>query len=780
MNTSIPVVNPYAKAASAAVTPHNNEEEMGRQSQQRVSNEKRKYQLAAANTGFTKRAKGQQQTLVGTLAFNSEKDCIVCAAVARKRYQETVRVPKRPHHELCIKNSKTKGRGKLTVQAMNNLEDDKRYKHITRPIQADERGSWKHSTKEAGTTFFAQRTRKQSPETITTTTTTTTTTITTTTTATKRKGVAPLSLSEAVTKMLSDASFCERHKTKNAPIAMIAFAEVVSEKVIRKQSEVTAHFRELTITVPATDEVMSPHYHSIVGQKLLLVDWERMYGLSVACPHASCEGRLRNDRTNFSKNKTLFPIFGLDGAPAWCMVQSMKCRCCASRFDANDGAVLFNVPDYAAEAYPVEARFAFSNTSCHLSRITTEAFESIMLTYGNGELCSKLLYNVVNRNYISRLKAYYSYIKIDQPVPPPKEGSIEAPDNYISKDAEYIKTFPPSGDSIRDMFDSAFLSDNNKWGVSDHDTNTCEIQAVRCSSIFTQDHTFEATKNYQFKRLGAKAAWDVGTETGEIAAVVLVPSTKTQDFSHAAQQLMKRPGFRPKAMYSDTWPNKNTFWEHICPGIEGRLGLFHFEKQIISTLRKKHVDCMDAITDLLSALYAYYPADFEQLLLALKNGSLSPTGKQYSSSEITELRGTKVFRDRYARFLRKRINEKQTIIQALDDWFCRYKVTSLDPMSQPPGGRLDPVKGVPLFTPDTRTAVENCKLKAEYLADPLPLEEMYDKIPPNPNSKHGLTEYLSKRGESKLEAFHDRFAHFANCGMRDSLADNLNLAGTAR
>ena len=51
---------------------------------------------------------------------------------------------------------------------------------------------------------------------------------------------------------------------------------------------------------------------------------------------------------------------------------------------------------------------------------------------------------------------------------------------------------------------------------------------------------------------------------------------------------------------------------------------------------------------------------------------------------------------------------------------------------------------------------------------------------PNPNSSHQLTEFLSKRGESKLEAFHDRLAHFANCGMRNSLADNLNLAGAAR
>jgi len=31
-----------------------------------------------------------------------------------------------------------------------------------------------------------------------------------------------------------------------------------------------------------------------------------------------------------------------------------------------------------------------------------------------------------------------------------------------------------------------------------------------------------------------------------------------------------------------------------------------------------------------------------------------------------------------------------------------------------------------------------------------------------------------------LESFHDRLAHFANSGMRDSLSDSLHLAGTAR
>jgi len=71
---------------------------------------------------------------------------------------------------------------------------------------------------------------------------------------------------------------------------------------------------------------------------------------------------------------------------------------------------------------------------------------------------------------------------------------------------------------------------------------------------------------------------------------------------------------------------------------------------------------------------------------------------------------------------------------------------------------------------------ETCK----HLQDPLPLKDMYDEIPPNPNSSHRLTEYLSRRGESNLESFHLMLAHFGNTGMREALVDTLNLTGTMR
>jgi len=73
-----------------------------------------------------------------------------------------------------------------------------------------------------------------------------------------------------------------------------------------------------------------------------------------------------------------------------------------------------------------------------------------------------------------------------------------------------------------------------------------------------------------------------------------------------------------------------------------------------------------------------------------------------------------------------------------------------------------------------------CKEKAECLQDPLPLNQMYAVITPSTNSPHGLNECLSRRGESSLDSFHLTLAHFGNCGMRTSLAGNLNLTGTAR
>ena len=151
----------------------------------------------------------------------------------------------------------------------------------------------------------------------------------------------------------------------------------------------------------------------------------------------------------------------------------------------------------------------------------------------------------------------------------------------------------------------------------------------------------------------------------------------------------------------------------------------------------------------------------------------------HSDADIAHLKSTKYFRKRYGKHLRKEIRPPASLCQGLDDWFVKYKC-SASIGSRPAEGRLDPRTTQSLFTAETKDALDNCKAKAHYLQDPRPLQEMYVTIPPNPNSPHGLNEYLSKRGESSLESFHLLLAHFGNNGMRDSLADNLNLTGTAR
>ena len=80
-------------------------------------------------------------------------------------------------------------------------------------------------------------------------------------------------------------------------------------------------------------------------------------------------------------------------------------------------------------------------------------------------------------------------------------------------------------------------------------------------------HTFETLKNYQKKDIpGAFALWSCCTESGEIASSVIVGSTKVKDCAHAAEQLSRRNGFNPRAMYSDTWPHKDAFWKLIFGG----------------------------------------------------------------------------------------------------------------------------------------------------------------------------------------------------------------------
>lgn len=146
----------------------------------------------------------------------------------------------------------------------------------------------------------------------------------------------------------------------------------------------------------------------------------------------------------------------------------------------------------------------------------------------------------------------------------------------------FITVYPPSGASIRNLFDAACMSNNTTYRISDYNLCTREIQSVGTTTMLVVDHTMEATKNYWRATMGARAVWDAAVETGEIACAVLVKTTKVRDFAHAAEAMIRRPNFKPVVMYNDTWPNKDMLWRtFLGDSFEGRLGLFHFKQRVI-------------------------------------------------------------------------------------------------------------------------------------------------------------------------------------------------------
>ncbi len=768
----MPPPNPYARTVVTATAAREKENgrpqgsqvnNMGPQSQRRLTLNERTHHMQSQS-----HRKKVQQTLFGEQAFDPSKNCAKCRGGKASH---------KGHHEKCWNNPRKRNQS----QAMT--VEEKRLKLLYEtPLTEAQKCSGKYLTRESTEAFFAPREN---------TTTATASAVTTTqftnnnnnTAATTEIGggivrSVDLDLYTGVKNLVKDPNFLKLHASSRTPLAMLAFAQVVIDKIIRnKQIDSQKYFNGLTITVPTNHDNNldpDPQYHSIVGQRFLYVDWHKMFGLEIPCGRCNRGGFLKNDRTNYSKNRALFPVYMIDTAPMWCMVMSMVCSCCKRRVNANDSEILCRLPAFVASTHPVDSKYAVGNKNSHVAKAAASVFDQVMTAYANGDLCSRLLYSAVNSAYLERESNYYSYFK-------EKNAGSNAtiiPKPYIQKDGVFMKMFPPTGDTIRDLFDDTFNNANTPWRISDHDRHTREIQGVSCSITMAQDHTFDVLHNYQNqKKLGASALWDVATETGGIATAVLLPSTKTTHFSHAAKQLSRRPNFKPKVMYSDTYPSKSEYWPLIFKNVEGRLGLFHHIQRTTRTLRKNHVDYFEAITKLLDAVYSYHPEDYEAVIAALKKGYLGR--KIHSDEDITSLRGTRLFRQRYGKYIRKIIRPANTMARLIDDWFVRFKVTASEG-SWRAQGRLDPRTHLTLFKPETRNAVDECKKKSQYLSDPLPIGDMYLTVPANPNSQHQLPQHMSRSVESKLESFHDNLSHFANCGMRSSLCNNLNLCGTAR
>lgn len=298
----------------------------------------------------------------------------------------------------------------------------------------------------------------------------------------------------------------------------------------------------------------------------------------------------------------------------------------------------------------------------------------LAITYCNADVFSKFLFEKMSRAYVHKMAGFLSQCQMNMSTTHNNQPKLR----YGYPDlVAWIGRAPPDGKALRDLLDQTSRSSLTLSGISDYDRHRREIQSVTCKSHFSHDHSFEIVKNYP-KNLGARAVWNVSTDTGEIASCVLVKSTACGYYAHAAECLARRQGFSPKVMYSDIWPHGKKFWGLLFgPKLLGRLGLFHFLQRIIRTLRDSHCDYWAAIRDLRACIFRYHDEDEKRLLAALKAGKLSPSGQKFTDSDIEDLKLTRRWKTRYDTRLRKIILTGDKISTNLTQWFVRYKVRFL-------------------------------------------------------------------------------------------------------
>ena len=430
---------------------------------------------------------------------------------------------------------------------------------------------------------------------------------------------------------------------------------------------------ELSFCVPPdtthSNSLPGSYYSSIEGKSVYYVDWKLAFpNLPLPCPLCKSNDAgptlgptLVHDRTNFSKNRLLFPLWNKSGLPSWCIVMHYKCEKCQSRFQGNDGRILANLPEYASGSYPVLPRYA--SGTFHLHQDLTDDLESVMRTYGNAKMFSESMYKKIGTHYTRRVQAYLS-----------KNPSLP----FLSFQDFSSGITPPTDTSIRQAFTEGEYSPLTPYGYSPFSRYEREMQGVKVEEgeNIAFDWTFQAIKNYNLP--GAKAIFTGNKgSTKEIITLAIVKSTATKEVAHLlTQSLQKRSVFKPTVLYTDTCPNGDSFWRAIFGiSLATKLGLFHLLHQIFDTLDPKCEAYWKGLIKLKNCVYTYHESDESALIASLKDGSFSQRGEKLSDLEIRDLRHSSRWKQRYSAYLRKKILPGETICHRLKLWLEEFKET---------------------------------------------------------------------------------------------------------
>lgn len=762
--------------------------EMGIQSQKRGGAIKNCRKAATARKS---KHRLKQGAIGGGLAFDPDRDCNQCVAIAKWKSGLRSGAPHRPHDKRCPHNRKTRGMSERTVFVLKEAERNIRLNNT--PIAQGNDGVYRNPVDAAvWNRFFqpradvsVQTTNKDTSSAIDNNAALSTVKIGS---KSNNNYADPTNIRKVIDEQilafengdsnnwLNDFKYSKatgvlvdyiynlvaHHKAKSTS------SPLPSSNVMAKALDNYATFfphGNLKFQVPPEPILgirsqekppPSPYYESIVGLTLLYVDWRLVVDYPLLCFNCfqnKTESVLNHERTNWSRNRSLFPIFDGTGASTLCILMHYKCETCGLSVAANDGRLLMLLPAHVRSTYPVAPRFA--RGTFHLSKDASTNLEHLMRTYANAKFVSSLWYRKLGEQF---------------------EGKVET---YLSKNptlpfvtfSEFRKgSLPPSPRSLRSLFLEAEKSPLTPYGYSFMARYAREIQSVsvKIGETISIDWTFQTLKNYT-NLPGAKAIFTAMTgKTREVLTLGIVASTSVNEVAHMlTEMIQKRKVFSPSILYTDTCPNNTNFWQQLFgESLVHRLGLFHLVHRIVDTLDNRSGLFWEALVKLKAAVYRYFEHDERSLLASLKDGTFSKDSKRYTDAEIDAIRHSKRWRERFDPFLRKQILAGTDIKSNLQRWIVDY-CDATDANSRP------------IFTTTTKkTALEQLN-KVDYVSDP-PNIELYQKIPAGKNSHHQLSKWRSIRAESALEKFHEQLAHFANTGTGPELADALTLGGAAR
>ncbi|CAJ1928594.1 unnamed protein product [Cylindrotheca closterium] len=168
---------------------------------------------------------------------------------------------------------------------------------------------------------------------------------------------------------------------------------------------------------------------------------------------------------------------------------------------------------------------------------------------------------------------------------------------------------------------------------------------------------------------------------------------------------------------------------------------------MVDTLDSKSEHFWPCLVQLKDCIYNYNKNDWAALVGAVTNGLL---GEKLSVDELTDMRFSKVFKQRYDKWLRKEFHLAEKIIENLNDWLKAWIDVSDDSDQK-------------VFTYKTEDTTREQFSKVPYVLDH---EGAATYRGVKSSAEHGLTKWRSSRAESRLEKFHELLAHFANIGLQ--------------